>query len=257
MNVFSRKIAISTSLTRIYHTCFYRFAQLLVRIVFGTTVRIRVTGREHLPKSGPYLLICNHISHFDPGILAAVMWRQMSWVVALDMFAHPVGDFFFTSIDSIPVDRQESDRKAVREILRRLKQGRAVGIFPEGGIRAGETSILGGQPLDENVGAIAQLGQVPIVPAFVLGTDKLYAKRNWWFRTTLDFRFGPAIPLSTDPSLDNKAVRRDITARAESALHQLAGELRTEFDLQPDDFPKTAQERWADAARIEAELKSR
>lgn len=247
MNVFSRNITIPTSLTRIYHTCFYRLSQLLVRIVFGTTVRIRITGREHLPKKGAYLLICNHISHFDPGILAAVMWRQTSWVVALDMFAHPVGDFFFRSIDSIPIDRQGSDRKAVREILRRLKQGRAVGIFPEGGIRAGAASMLGGQPLDENVAALAQLAGVPVVPSVVLGTDKLYAKRAWWFRTTLDFRFGAPIELPTDPALDNKAVRTVVTQQAEAALHQLAKELQVNFQLQPDDFPKTPQERWADA----------
>lgn len=219
----------------------------MVRIIFGTTVRIRVTGREHLPKKGAYLLICNHISHFDPGILAAVMWRRVSWVVALDMFAHPVGDFFFRSIDSIPIDRQGTDRKAVKEILRRLKLGLPVGIFPEGGIRAGATSVLGGQPLDESVAGLAQLAGVAVVPCVVLGTDKLYAKPAWWFRTTLDFRFGPPVELSRDTSLDNKAIRADLTKRSEAAWHRLVGELRATFQLQADDMPKTPQERWAEA----------
>lgn len=233
-----------------YHYCFYRCAQTLVRTILAPFVRIRVTGRHHLPKDGAYLLICNHISHFDPPILAAVMWRQMSWVVALEMFQHPVGDFFFRGIDSIPVDRDGADRAAVREIIRRLRAGRPVGLFPEGGIRSHEASVLGGQPMDESVGALAQLGHVPVVPCVVMGTDKLYAKRNWWWRTTLDFRFGPVIPLPADPALSSKDVRAEVTKQAESAWKQLSADLVTDFALQPDDMPMTAQERWAEAEKL-------
>lgn len=236
---------IRTKINRLYYACYYPLAQWLVLLIVGSCVRIRVTGREHLPKRGPFLLICNHISHFDPGILAAVQHRKVIWVVALEMYGHPVGAWFFNSLESIPVNRQAADRKAVREILRRLKQGWPVGIFPEGGIRSGAASVLEAQPLDENVGAIAQLAGVPIVPSVVLGTDKLYVKKAWRWRTTIDFRFGAPISLPTDPALDSKAVRVAVTREAEAALRRLAGELRTEFGLQPDDFPKTAQERWA------------
>ncbi len=222
-----------------------------MRTLIGIFVKIRVTGKRHLPAKGPYLLICNHISHFDPPILASIRWGAVSWVVALEMFQHPVGRWFFEGLDSISINRQESDLKAVREILRRLKSGDIVGLFPEGGIRSGETSVLGGAPLDGSVGALAQLGGVPVVPCVVLGTDKLYAKRNWWWRTTLDFRFGPMIPLPSDPSLSTKEIREQVTRKAEAAMTELSRELKTEFALASDDFPKTAQERWAEAAAAE------
>lgn len=211
--------------------------------------RVKVSGRQHIPKEGAYLLICNHISHFDPPILAGQTPGKLGWVVALDMYAHPAGRFFFEGIDAIPVDRQKSDRAAAKESLKRLKRGEPIGLFPEGGIRCGTESIIGGAPLDEAVGSFAQLAGVPIVPCVMLGTDKLYAKSAWkWRRTTLYVRYGEPLSITPKSGQSPAAARADLTQRAEASIRALAQKLREEFNLTDNDFPRTAQERWADEA---------
>jgi 1-acyl-sn-glycerol-3-phosphate acyltransferase len=225
-----------------WHMLAYQAASMGARLFLRCFMRVRVTGREHLPR-GSFLLICNHISHFDPPLLASTLWRKVAWVVALDMYAHPVGAAYFTAIESIPVDRTQTDRKAPREILKRFKRGEIVGLFPEGGIRAGTSSVIGGAPMDEAVGALAQLGQVPVVSCVILGADKLYAWRAWLWRTTIDIRFGSAIKV--DAKSDG---RRDITREVTRTMCKLVEELKVQFHLQEKDLPKTPQERWGKAA---------
>lgn len=223
----------------LWRKLFYHSANISAWVLVRLFVRIRVTGLEHLRNQKLYLLVCNHVSHFDPAIVAGVVWEKVAWVVAKDMYAHPVGDFYFNSIDAICVDRQNADRKAVKEMLRRFKRGESVGLYPEGGIRSGGTSILGGQPVDGAVGSFAQLAGVPVVPAILIGADKLYCRSAWKWRTTVDVAFGEAIR-------PEGLSRDEITRRTGEAMRKLAEELRTAYGLKDGDFPKTAQERWAE-----------
>ena len=128
---------LTQKLKTIWHRVAYQMASMSARLFLPCFLRIRVTGRQHLPRQGPFLLICNHISHFDPPLLASTIWRKITWVVALDMYANPLAWAYFTAIESIPVHRTETDRKAPRAILKRFRRGEIVGLFPEGGIRAG------------------------------------------------------------------------------------------------------------------------
>lgn len=223
----------------LWRKLFYHSANAAAWVLVRLFVRIRVTGRENLRRPPLYLLVCNHISHFDPAIVAGVVWEKVAWVVAKDMYAHPVGEFYFNSIDAICVDRQNPDRKAVKEMLRRFKRGESVGLYPEGGIRSGDTSILGGQPVDEAVGGFAQLARVPVVPAILVGADKLYCRSAWKWRTTVDMAFG-------EPIEPQGLSRDEITQKTAEAMRKLAQELRNAYGLKDDDFPKTAQERWAE-----------
>lgn len=211
---------------------------ICVWLLTRALMRVRVAGCRHIPKHGAFLLLSNHISHFEPPMLATAIPRKMSWVVGKDMYAHTVGDAFFRCIDAIPMDREKSDRVAVREILRRLHKGMPVGLFPEGGIRSGSGSLLGGQPIDEAVGTLARLGRAPVVPCVVLGTDKLYCKDAWAWKTAVDFRFGaPLLP-------EKDELPSAFMLRVAVAIRTLAEETRDAHGLTENDFPKTAQERW-------------
>ncbi len=223
------------------HVVAYYTATLLSGTFFRCFMRVRITGRGHLPSKGPFLVVANHISHFDPPLLASALRRKVAWVVALDMYAHPIGAAYFNAIESIPVDRKQTDMKAPRAILKRFQRGDIVGLFPEGGIRAGASSVLGGAPLDEAVAALARLGKVPVVPCVILGADKLYAWRAWLWRTTIDIRFGR--PMTVEGKSSTTA-REQATLQIPEAMRKLVGELRSEFSLGEDDLPKTPQERW-------------
>ena len=231
-------------LKSLWHICAYHAANMLARIFMRCFMRVRVTGRENLPDRGAFLLVCNHISHFDPPLLASTIRRKIAWVVALDMYAHPLGDFYFRAIESVPVNRTETDRRAVRLILQRFRRGEIVGLFPEGGIRAGASSVLGGAPLDEAVGALAQLGRVVVAPCVILGADKLYAWRAWLWNTTIDIRFGKPVSGGSGKAPD---VRKQITREVSETMRRLVEELQKDFNLEERDLPMTPQERWEEA----------
>jgi 1-acyl-sn-glycerol-3-phosphate acyltransferase len=230
----------------LYHVIFYHLANTLAWTFTSLFVKLRVTGRQNLPHDRPYLLVCNHISHFDPPLVAGAVRRKTAWIVALDMYAHPAGRFFFHGIDAISVDRQASDRQAVKLALERLKCGQPVGLYPEGGIRSGRDSIIEGQPVDASVAGLAQLGRVDVIPAIVLGTDKLYVTKNWWWRTTVDIAFGPPLTLIATEGERPAATRRAFCESIGRAMRSLTNDLRHYHNLTPADFPKTAHERWTE-----------
>jgi 1-acyl-sn-glycerol-3-phosphate acyltransferase len=114
-----------------------------------------------------------------------------------------------------------------------------VGIFPEGGIRAGATSILEGAAPKGGATALARLAGAPIIPCVVLGTDRLYATRSWRPgppRTPVWVSIGAPFPVSgmTGEAAD---------AQMAGALRELAAATIAHFDLGPDDLPATPQHR--------------
>ena len=116
-----------------------------------------------------------------------------------------------------------------------------VGIFPEGGIRDGAASILGGAAPLAGLGALAQMSGAPILPCVILGTDRLYARHSYrpFFRTVLHVGFGE--PLIPDG--EGKAGRIELEHRYCEAMRALCREMAAHFHLTEADMPKPAKVR--------------
>src|ERR1051326_7362168 len=147
----------------------YRAARLLVRAGFGSVARTHVLGRSNADSAGGFLLASNHISHFDPFLLGLKVPRKIDWMTMAEFFRPPLLGFFLRSIDAFPAERDRADLKTIRTAIDRLRRGRMVGIFPEGGIRDGERSLLEGAQLRAGASRLAQIANVPIVPCVILG----------------------------------------------------------------------------------------
>jgi 1-acyl-sn-glycerol-3-phosphate acyltransferase len=147
---------------------FYDFAKAVVRGLFGITLRLRVVGREHVPMTGGLIVAANHISNFDPPLLGVALPRPVSYMAKKELFAMPVLKQMLPHLFAFPVDRQAGGTAAIRAALRLIKEGRAVGIFPEGGRNVTGTN-------EEKGGAafLAAAAGVPVVPAAIVGTRKL------------------------------------------------------------------------------------
>ena len=189
--------------------------------------------------AGAAIIVANHISHFDPLFIAIALDRTIDWMTTEEFYANPLVGAWLRAVNTFPVDRSRPDRRALRVGVARLRAGRVVGVFPEGGIRAGSTSILGGAAPKSGATALARLAGVPIVPCIVLGTDRLYAKRSWWPgppRIPIWATIGAPFPVS---DLDGQ----EADARMADALRELAVATIAHFDLGPDDLPATPQHR--------------
>src|SRR5207244_593964 len=178
-----------------FHSLANRAASLFMRALFGYSSRIHVIGRENAERATGFLLASNHISHFDPFIISSVLRRKIDWMAMAEFFPLPIVGWFLRAVDAFPAKRDRADRKTIRTAIERLKVGRAVGVFPEGGIRDGANSLLEGAPVRAGASTLAHIAGAPIVPCLILGSDRLYAKRNWLplRRTPVWIGFGDVI----------------------------------------------------------------
>jgi len=226
-----------------FHSIANRTASLSMKLLFGYSSRIYVVGCEHINRAGGFLLASNHISHFDPPIISSVARRKIDWMAMAEFFPIPGLGHFLRAVDAFPAARDRADRKTIRSAIKRLKDGRIVGVFPEGGIRDGACSLLEGAPLRAGASTLAHMAGVPIVPCVILGSDRLYGPRNWMplRRTPVWIAFGQAI--SHFPELEKSVARARIEQELADGFQRLYAELRRKFQLTRDDLPHPPRER--------------
>src|SRR5207244_663173 len=226
-----------------FHSFANRIAALLMKALFGCVARVHVVRSENANHDGGFLLAANHISHFDPFIISSAIERKIDWMAMAEFFRLPVLGFLLRAIDAFSAERDRADLKTIRTAIERLKSGRVVGLFPEGGIRDGVRSLLEGAPLRPGASTLAQIAGVPILPCVILGSDRLYSTKRWLplRRTPVWIAFGNQI--SHFPELEKSEARARIESELTSAFKNLYAELREKFQLTADDLPHPPRER--------------
>lgn len=136
--------------------------------MFGQRFRARCPW----PADGAALIVCNHSSPTDPIMVhsASLMkqsgqaMRIVEWLTAREYCeqAGLVGTFCDIA-HCIPVDRAGRDMSAVREALRRARDGRLIGVFPEGGLNNGVAL----RKFQTGVSFLAISGKLPVFPVFI------------------------------------------------------------------------------------------
>jgi 1-acyl-sn-glycerol-3-phosphate acyltransferase len=231
-------------------TAWYRVGKLFVRLLFGCVARVRVLGRENANRSGGFLLAANHISHFDPFLISLAVRRKIDWMAMAEFYRLPLVGLALRGVDTFPAERDRADRKTIRTAIERLRQGRILGLFPEGGIRDGARSLLEGAPLRPGASTLAHMAGVPIVPCVILGSDRFYSKTSWLplRRTPIWIAFGN--PISYFPELPKWEARQRIERELAAAFKNLYAELREGFRLTADDLPHPPHERIKKSTRV-------
>lgn len=214
----------------------YSISRLICRCIFSAVSRRRVLNAEVAEREGAWILASNHISHFDPLLFTSVIRRQIDWMAMSDLFKPRLLGWWLRSSDCFPVQRFKADRVALKTAIDRLLQGKLVGMFPEGGLRDGAASVLGGAEIRRGIRAVSDLGKAPIIPCVVLGSDRLYRSSNWipFRRTPIWIGFGKPLSASDGEALEH---------RLGEELRALAAQMREHFGLTDDDFPKPPRER--------------
>ncbi|MDR0533697.1 MAG: 1-acyl-sn-glycerol-3-phosphate acyltransferase [Verrucomicrobiales bacterium] len=221
---------------------FYHLYALISRMIWLLFTRTRRHGFEFIEDKG-CVLASNHVSHFDPPLIGAYPPYKLDFMAMKELFSNPVGDFFLRLIDAFPVDRSTADMKAVRTALQRLKDGRIVCLFPEGGIRSGGESVLGGHELPKGAATLALMAKVPVRPCVIVGSDQLYAWQNWFCRPVIFIAVGDE--LEANPMLPKHEAIEDLNRRITESMREMFTLIQQQPEYSDKLASRTAQQRWA------------
>ncbi len=191
----------------------YAFARSSIRLYSELVWNAKGLGTESVPRTGPLIIACNHISLLDPPVMGSFVPRPVWYMAKKELFEIPGLGQLIRAVGAYPIDREGSAASAIKRSVEMLRDGKCIGIFPEGGRNAeGDKAARAG------VALLASLGKAPVVPAAVVGTN-LKKKRN-------NVKVAFAKPLAL-PS-DRKATREELakfTDTVMSAIYALARDI--------------------------------
>lgn len=164
--------------------------RFVVWMLVHTVYRLRVTGAEHIPDSGPVVLIANHVSFVDALIIMAACRRPVRFVMDHKVFRWPLLSFVFRTSGAIPIASATDDaaltERAFDEVAKALAAGEVVGIFPEGKVSAsGEMT-----PFRPGIARIVARTPAPVVPMALGGLWGSYFSRKGGAAMTKPLRRG-------------------------------------------------------------------
>ena len=159
----------SSKIAKTDKTVYHLVNNLIVKPVFKIYFCGKVNGADKVPRQGKLIVVSNHASVFDPPLLSAAIPRPVSYMAKQELFAVNGLRQLITSLGAYPVNREGSDRKAIRQAISRIEEGWATGIFLEG------TRTPDGKIHDPKLGAalIAAKAKAPLLPVCLCGTEKI------------------------------------------------------------------------------------
>ncbi len=151
---------------------FYRLIRFLFIFWFSLFYRVRIYGRENIPEKGGFLVCANNISRLDSGLIMIALGpkRNVNFMAREDLFKIPLFGFIIRKLGSFPVKRKKVDGRAVEEALSLVRDGKIVGIFPEGS--RNKSSVLL-KPFD-NQSMVALKSRAPVLPVAIKGPYKFF-----------------------------------------------------------------------------------
>jgi 1-acyl-sn-glycerol-3-phosphate acyltransferase len=186
-----------------------------LRIAVKLVLRLETVGLDTVPRSGPVIIMINHIAFLDPVILTGFFPRHLISMAKAEAIDDKVIGPLIRAFDAFPVNRGAGDRQALRTAFDVLGAGLALLIAPEG-TRSSDTTL---GEAHEGIAFVASRAQVPIVPVAISGTDQFKYNIKRLKRTRVVYRFGQAFCLDAGSErMDSRVLRR----MTDEAMYQLA-----------------------------------
>lgn len=199
------------------HEPMRNFLRFLIRwIGFTTLVKLdRVIDMDNVPKSGPAILMINHIAFIDPIVVLHVLPRNIVPLAKVEVYGYPVIGIFPRLWNVIPVRREEVDRRAIQLSLEVLKAGEIILVAPEG------TRGPALKEAKEGVAYLASRSGAPVVPVAISSTEGLPSPRfsSRWRKPGAVVRFGKPFRYKGEY---RRAGREELRKMTDEAMYALA-----------------------------------
>jgi 1-acyl-sn-glycerol-3-phosphate acyltransferase len=202
----------------------YWVIKIVVTPVLRVCVRIRVEGKEHLPRTGPVILASNHRSFLGSIFIPLLVSRRVTFVAKAEYFDDKRIAWFFRGVGQIPIRREggSASERALESATEVLEAGGVFGIYPEG-TRTRDGKLHRGHT---GVARLALRTGAPIIPVGIVGSDEVQpidSKLPRLFKT-VRIRFGEPIELGHYQGRhDDRLALRDVADEVMFEIQQLCG----------------------------------
>lgn len=199
----------------LYARLAYSLTRQWCRLIGAAFFSFRVSGREHWPATGGALVCANHQSYLDPIIIGAACDRPLSYMARASLFRMPLFGGLIRTYNGFPVQREGIGIGGLKEMLRRLKRGEMVVIFPEG------TRTTDGEmrPLQPGFISVARRSGQPLVPVAVAGAFTVWPRTSRFPRPQpIAVHVGEPLSAACLVGLSDELVLEEVDQRLRSCL---------------------------------------
>ncbi|OIO33097.1 MAG: hypothetical protein AUJ70_03920 [Candidatus Omnitrophica bacterium CG1_02_40_15] len=144
----------------------YFISRNILKLLFKIFFRLEIIGAENCPKNGPLIIAPNHESFLDPLIAGFAVPRALNFMARDTLFKNKIFGKILISVNAFPLRRKGADLGAMRLAIDKLRQAKAVLIFPEG-TRSKDGSF--GSPR-AGIGFLAASSGASILPCYIKGS---------------------------------------------------------------------------------------
>ncbi len=172
---------------------FYKAIKIFITPFSKIMFRVKCVGRENIPKEGAFVLCSNHTSMLDIVLLIVLSPRAICFMAKKEIFKYPILGRIFRRMGAFPVDRGNNDLTAIRTACNIVKEGKVLGIFPEG---TRYRDCLPPREVKPGVGFVTMKTGVDIIPV------SIYKEKGTHPLRRVTVRFGE--PIKADELCEGK-----------------------------------------------------
>lgn len=199
---------------------FYDLCRGITGLVLCLCYRYRAIGAARVPRTGALLIVANHQSFLDPPIVGTAINRHLDYIARVGLFKSRALAWLIRTLHALPIRQDQPDSAAMKESIRRLEQGAAVLVFPEGS--RSEHGELG--EFKRGVAILLRRAKCPVIPVALDGAFEAWPRRRRfprpWGRITV--KYGTVISPEELLALGPDAA----VARLQHEVEKLLGEIR-------------------------------
>jgi 1-acyl-sn-glycerol-3-phosphate acyltransferase len=207
----------------------YWVARFQCQVFCALFFRLRIEGRENVPRGGAYILAGNHQSFLDPVFCGVGIRRRLCYMARDSLFRFKPFGRLLLSLNVIPIGRDKADLATMRAIIARLVQGEAVCLYPEG------TRTLDGRiaPFKAGFGLLCRRSGAAVVPVLIDGAFECWPRHRKLFRPgRITLWYGKTLDAATVRTMSNEELADHLTA----TLRQMQHDCRLKQGKQPYDY---------------------
>lgn len=168
-----------------------KFFKNIVRIIVRSAIyayckivyRMKIEGTENIPKDEPLIYCGNHRNYLDPPLIVATAKRHVRFLAKEELRKNKFFAFLRFTFDGIYVKRDSKDVGALKTVLKALKNGECIALFPEGT----RNGLEKGQKVKDGAAFFAVKSGAKVVPVGIKGGTKMWEKVTIKYGKPLDF----------------------------------------------------------------------